>query len=89
MDLLGADFADISAFIKQTISLHMSLTILIRENIHRLKTIYTLALRAFTAHRVENIYDLRFFSKIICFRAGQRYEKMPMRLKTRLHFIRN
>ena len=64
MDLLGADFADISAFIKTN-----NLAAYVIDDFNSGKytslkdDIYLLALRAFTAHRVENIYDLEVLFK--------------------------
>ena len=64
MDLLGADFADISAFIKTN-----NLAAYVIDDFNSGKytslkdDIYLLALRAFTAHKVENIYDLEVLFK--------------------------
>lgn len=64
MDLLGADFADISAFIKTNNIAAYVIDDFNSGKYTSLKDdIYLLALRAFTAHRVENIYDLEVLFK--------------------------
>lgn len=64
MNLLGADFADISAFIKTN---NLGAYVIDDFNSGKYTSlkddIYLLALRAFTAHKAENIYDLEVLFK--------------------------